>query len=416
MDKDNRIMIDTLLKSLRTALWFMFLTFPILAVRIDSLKNAVTVRWPAVIILGAVIFLISVLWHTAGLVKRSWFFRFDGFKQFIQRLPDQDALSPFMIRTTLGAAAVFMISLPFFASSYQTNVMINALLYVMLGLGLNIVVGLAGLLDLGYVAFYAVGAYLYALLNLHLGIGFWIALPMGAALAAFFGILLGIPVLRLKGDYLAIVTLGFGEIIRLILENWDRVFKGPSGISHISRPSLFGIGIMESSVHHAIIYMYYIVVVLVLSTFFFVSRLKHSRIGRALLALKEDEIACQAMGIDKMKTKLTAFALGATWAGMAGVIFAAKTTFINPASFTFMESAIILSIVVIGGMGSIPGVVLGAFFLVLLPEYFRELGDYRMLVFGGAMILVMVFKPRGLLENTKPTVTYVSQQTGPDTP
>lgn len=405
--------IKNILKSFLIAIWFMFLTFPFMAVSIDSLKNTVSVRWTSIGYVGIATFFLSFLWrdfmkrkdsekgrNTSNIIRRS-FVDLNHFKQKCILIP------------SLIAAFLLIALFPLFVSSYQTNIMTNALLYVMLGLGLNIVVGLAGLLDLGYVAFYAVGAYLYALLNHHFGISFWLALPLGAALASIFGILLGIPVLRLKGDYLAIVTLGFGEIIRLILENWDKVFFGPSGISHISRPSFFGIETMETSVHHAIVFMYYIVALLVLLTIFFVRRLKNSRIGRALLALKEDEIACQAMGIDKMRTKLTAFALGATWAGMAGVIFAAKTTFINPASFTFMESAIILSIVVIGGMGSVPGVIIGAFFLVLLPEYFRELGDYRMLVFGASMIVIMVFKPQGLIENTRTTYEIPQQALKP---
>ena len=212
------------------------------------------------------------------------------------------------------------------------------------------------MLDLGYVAFYAVGAYSYALLNHHFGLGFWTVLPIGALLAALFGILLGFPVLRLRGDYLAIVTLGFGEIIRLILENWNDFSKGPSGIANIPRPGFFG---LRMSLDESIIYLYYPDDLPgACSPIFVVNRLQDSRIGRAWIALREDEIACQAMGIDKTRTKLIAFALGAIWAGMVGVIFAAKTTFINPASFTFLESAIILSIVVLGGMGSIVGVIL----------------------------------------------------------
>jgi branched-chain amino acid transport system permease protein len=272
------------------------------------------------------------------------------------------------------------------------------LIYVMLGLGLNIVVGLAGLLDLGYVAFYAVGAYSYALLNYHFGLGFWVILPVGALLGAIFGILLGFPVLRLQGDYLAIVTLGFGEIIRLILENWNTFSFGPSGIANIPRPGFFGV---KMSLDEATVYLYFLMIALCLFTIFVVNRLQHSRIGRAWIALRDDEIACQAMGIDKTRTKLTAFALGAMWAGMVGVIFAAKTTFINPASFTFMESAMILSIVVLGGMGSIAGVIIGAFLLILTPEYLRAFSAYRMLVFGATMVLMMLFRPEGIVTNIR---------------
>ncbi|MBU1985749.1 MAG: branched-chain amino acid ABC transporter permease, partial [Proteobacteria bacterium] len=299
----------------------------------------------------------------------------------------------------LGAALAF----PQLFSTYQANIMTTALMYIVLGLGLNIVVGVAGLLDLGYVAFYAVGAYSYALLNLHFGMGFWTVLPIGGLLAALFGVLLGFPVLRLRGDYLAIVTLGFGEIIRLILENWNAFSKGPSGISNISRPGFFG---MEMSLDQAMIYMYYLMIGLLLVTIFVVNRLQDSRLGRAWLALREDEIACQAMGIDKTRTKLIAFSLGAFWAGLIGVIFAAKTTFVNPASFTFMESAIILSIVVLGGMGSIVGVILGALILVLLPEYLRALSEYRMLAFGAILVAMMIFKPEGLIAGVRRVYCY----------
>jgi branched-chain amino acid transport system permease protein len=264
----------------------------------------------------------------------------------------------------------------------------------MLGLGLNIVVGLAGLLDLGYVAFYAVGAYFYALMNHHFGLGFWVALPLAGLLAATFGILLGFPVLRLRGDYLAIVTLGFGEIIRLILENWNEFSFGPSGIAGISRPFTFG---FELTLQEQTVYLYYIMIALVLFTILVVGRLRNSRIGRAWIALREDEIACQAMGIDKTRTKLTAFALGATWAGMAGVFFAAQNTYVNPKSFTFLESAIILCIVVLGGMGSIIGVIIAALVLILLPEYLRVLADYRMLVFGAILMAMMIFRPQGIM-------------------
>lgn len=286
---------------------------------------------------------------------------------------------------------------------YQTNIMITALIYVTIALGLNIVVGLAGLLDLGYVAFYAVGAYSYALLNYHYGLGFWTVLPIGAGLAALFGIILGFPVLRLRGDYLAIVTLGFGEIIRLVLENWNEFSFGPSGIANIPRPGFFGI---DFSLRGATIYIYFLMIGLTLFTVFVVNRLQDSRIGRAWVALREDEVACQAMGIDKTKTKLTAFALGATWAGMGGVVFAAKTTFINPASFTIWESINILCIVVLGGMGSIIGVIIGAFVLILLPEYLRAFSEYRILLFGAVLVLMMVFRPGGIISNVRRTYKF----------
>ena len=332
-----------------------------------------------------------------------------GITQRSDRAAGTCFLEPRIYRPVLAAGALFAIAFPFLFSSYQTNIMTTALIYVMLGLGLNIVVGLAGLLDLGYVAFYAVGAYSYALLNHHFGLGFWMILPVGALLGALFGILLGFPVLRLRGDYLAIVTLGFGEIIRLILENWNAFSFGPSGIANIPRPGLFGI---RMTLSEATVYLYFLMIGLCLFTIFVVNRLQDSRIGRAWIALREDEVACQAMGIDKTKTKLTAFALGATWAGMVGVIFAAKTTFINPASFTFLESAMILSIVVLGGMGSIVGVIVGAFLLILTPEYLRAFTNYRMILFGTTMVLMMIFRPQGIVTNIRRIYRFKSKGKG----
>lgn len=304
-------------------------------------------------------------------------------------------------RCTVPVSAVFIVFIlifPFLFSAYQTNIMISALIYIMLGLGLNIVVGLAGQLVLGYAAFYAVGAYAYGLLNHHFGLGFWAVLPIGAVLAAIFGIIVAFPVLRLKGDYLAIVTLAFGEIIHLVLENWNDFSFGPSGIANISRPSFFG---LSMSLQSMTVYIFYIMILLCCITIVVVRRLHNSRIGRAWMALREDEIACEAMGIDKTKAKLSAFALGAMWAGMAGVVFAAKTAFINPASFTIWESIIILCIVVLGGMGSIAGVIVGAFILMLLPEYLRAFSEYRMLVFGLMLVLMMVFRPGGIISEVK---------------
>ncbi len=382
-----------LVKSLLVAAWFMFLTFPLMVIRVHPLERTIEWRWMNMIYVGVGSFFLSFIWRYLMERKDGGNSKEEGDtwqKRVGLRIRSDKRIS----LSGLIAIGIFIFIFPFIFSSYQTQIMITALMYVMLGLGLNIVVGLAGLLDLGYVAFYAVGAYCYALLNHHFGLSFWMALPLSGALAATFGILLGFPVLRLRGDYLAIVTLGFGEIIRLILENWNEFSFGPSGIAGISRPGFFG---MELSLQEHTVYLYFIMIMLVVLTVLVVSRLRNSRIGRAWIALREDEVACQAMGIDKTKTKLTAFALGATWAGLVGCIFAAKTTFINPASFTFMESAMILSIVVLGGMGSIVGVILGAFVLILLPEYLRAFSEYRMLAFGAAMVIIMVFRPQGII-------------------
>jgi branched-chain amino acid transport system permease protein len=320
------------------------------------------------------------------------------------------------------ALIAFAVALPFlpFADRQVVDIGILVMTYVMLGWGLNIVVGLAGLLDLGYVAFYAVGAYSYALLAQYFGFSFWISLPLAGAFAAGFGILLGFPVLRLRGDYLAIVTLGFGEMVRVILLNWTSLTNGPDGISGVPRPSFFGLpfkrrppeGIesfsqffgLEYSPIHRVIFLYYLILILALITNAFTLRIRKLPIGRAWEALREDEIACRSLGINPTNTKLSAFAIGAMFGGFAGSFFATRQGFISPESFTFIESAIILAVVVLGGMGSQVGVVIAAIILIGLPEWFRELQEFRMLAFGAGMVLIMIWRPRGLLSHRAPTV------------
>ena len=385
------------------SLWMMFLTFPIMVIRVNTIDDIIEWRWKRMFMVGIGTFFLSFLWRYLHSKKET------GKKKAETGESETLPLAQRLIkdrRFSVPAAitlAVFIVAFPFIFSMYQTNIMTTALIYVVVGLGLNIVVGLAGLLDLGYVAFYLVGAYSYALLNLHFGIGFWLALPIGAAFGFLFGILLGFPVLRLRGDYLAIVTLGFGEIIRLVMENWNQFSKGPSGIANIPRPGFFGI---DLSLHQSIIYVYFVMIGMVIFTVFVVKRLQDSRLGRAWIALREDEVACQAMGIDKTRTKLSAFALGATWAGLGGVVFAAKTTFINPASFTLWESITILCIVVLGGMGSILGVIAGALILILLPEYLRAFSEYRMLLFGAVLVIMMVFRPEGIITDVRKTYKF----------
>lgn len=390
------------------SLWFVFLTFPIMVIKVDPLERIVQWRWNNAVMVGIGTFVIYLFMQFLKYRKEHQpekkTSKGHAYQSVIHKILGNAKQRNILFVVLVAVILVF----PHFVSTYQTNIMITALMYVVLGLGLNIVVGLAGLLDLGFVAFYAVGAYSYALLNLHYGLGFWTVLPIGGGLAAFAGILLGFPVLRLRGDYLAIVTLGFGEIIRLVLENWGEFSKGPSGISNIARPGFFG---MELSLEGSMLYIYYIMIVLLIFTIFVVNRLQDSRLGRAWIALREDEIACQAMGIDKQKTKLAAFSLGAFWAGSMGVIFAAKTTFVNPASFTFLESAIILSIVVLGGMGSIVGVIIGALILILLPEYLRALSEYRMLAFGAILVAMMIFRPQGLIANVRRTYRFQKKTT-----
>lgn len=307
---------------------------------------------------------------------------------------------------------------PFFGSRGAVDIATLILIYVMLGLGLNIVVGLAGLLDLGYVGFYAVGAYSYAMLSHYLGWSFWVCLPIAGLMAATFGFLLGFPVLRLRGDYLAIVTLGFGEIIRLFLRNLTDWTGGPNGISNIEKPTFFGLtferraaegmqtfheffGLQYNSINK-VIFLYLVALLLALLALFVINRLLRMPIGRAWEALREDEIACRALGLNPTVIKLSAFTLGACFAGFAGSFFAARQGLVTPESFTFIESAIILAIVVLGGMGSQLGVILAAIVMILLPEMMREFSEYRMLMFGALMVLMMIWRPQGLLPMQRP--------------
>ena len=279
---------------------------------------------------------------------------------------------------------------PQLTDRYAHDVAIQVLIYVCLGLGLNVVIGLAGLLDLGYIAFYGVGAYTYALMSINFGMSFWFCLPIAVVMAAIAGCIIGYPTLRMRGDYLAIVTLGFGEIFRLILLNWMELTNGPNGILGIARPELFGYQFKSLSS------LYYIILGIAIVTMIAVYRLNYSRIGRAWEAIREDETAAGLMGVNTFLIKLLAYAMGATFAGLAGAFFAARMRFVGPESFTFLESAMVLAMVVLGGMGSIPGVILGVLALVVLPEVFRDFELYRMLVFGGSMTLMMLVRPKGI--------------------
>jgi branched-chain amino acid transport system permease protein len=321
-------------------------------------------------------------------------------------------------RFVAPALLVLAAVLPFVAGRYWIDLGTLILIYVMLGWGLTIVVGLAGLLDLGYVAFYAVGAYSYALFATNFGLGFWECLPIAGALAALWGMILGFPVLRLRGDYLAIVTLAFGEIIRVVLLNWVSLTNGPNGILGIPRPTLFGLqftaaggpdtfagffGIPYSPTQR-LAFLYYVILGLALLTNWVSLRLRRVALGRAWEALREDEIACRSLGINVTVTKLTAFSIGAMFGGFAGAFFATREAFISPESFTFIESAIVLAIVVLGGLGSQLGVALAALVMIGFSELFRDLAEYRMLIFGLALVVVMVLRPRGLVSGRTPTV------------
>ena len=344
---------------------------------------------------------------------------------------------------------VAAVALPFSGSRYYIDLGTLVLTYIMLGWGLNIVVGLAGLLDLGYVAFYAVGAYAYALLATTFGLGFWTCLPLAGILAALWGVMLGFPVLRLRGDYLAIVTLAFGEIIRIVLINWVSLTNGPNGITGIPRPTLFGLAFsmdggpgtfggffnIEPEVIQRIIFLYYVILGLALLTNWVSLRLRRLPLGRAWEALREDEVACRSLGINVRNTKLTAFGIGAMFGGFAGAFFATRQAFISPESFTFIESATVLAIVVLGGLGSQLGVALAAIVMVggleALRDFLSFLGDqmnsplfagiandlplYRMLIFGLALVVMMVLRPRGLVTGRTPSVALTKvKEIAPD--
>ncbi|MCX9115199.1 high-affinity branched-chain amino acid ABC transporter permease LivM [Aeromonas veronii] len=339
-----------------------------------------------------------------------------GFTKLVLPSPEE---APKLYNLTAVLVLLFAVSWPFMASRGAIDLATLTLIYIMLGLGLNVVVGLAGLLDLGYVGFYAVGAYSYALLNTYFGLSFWECLPIAGLMAATFGFLLGFPVLRLRGDYLAIVTLGFGEIIRILLNNMTTLTGGPNGISGIPKPTLAGLEFNRTvkdggfdtfhnffgityNANHKVIFLYLMALVLVVVTLFVINRLLRMPLGRAWEALREDEIACKSLGLNPTIIKLTAFTIGATFAGFAGSFFASRQGFISPESFVFIESAIVLAIVVLGGMGSQIGVVLAAIVMTVLPELAREFNEYRMLMFGLLMVFMMIWRPQGLLPMTRP--------------
>lgn len=337
-----------------------------------------------------------------------------GFTKLVLPSPEE---APKLYNLTAVLVLLFAVSWPFMASRGAIDLATLTLIYIMLGL--NVVVGLAGLLDLGYVGFYAVGAYSYALLNTYFGLSFWECLPIAGLMAATFGFLLGFPVLRLRGDYLAIVTLGFGEIIRILLNNMTTLTGGPNGISGIPKPTLGGLEFNRTvkdggfdtfhnffgityNANHKVIFLYLMALVLVVVTLFVINRLLRMPLGRAWEALREDEIACKSLGLNPTIIKLTAFTIGATFAGFAGSFFASRQGFISPESFVFIESAIVLAIVVLGGMGSQIGVVLAAIVMTVLPELAREFNEYRMLMFGLLMVFMMIWRPQGLLPMTRP--------------
>ncbi|KAF1048976.1 high-affinity branched-chain amino acid ABC transporter permease LivM [Xylophilus sp.] len=370
---------------------------------------------------------LPVLWGAvlvfAVQLARPWLARpFAGVAARLPALPALPSKPSAGRRAALAIVLLAAVAWPFFGGRSQVDVATLVLIYIMLGLGLNIVVGFAGLLDLGFVGFYAVGAYTYALLFHWAGWGFWQALPVAGTASALFGFVLGFPVLRLRGDYLAIVTLGFGEIIRLLLVNLTEFTGGPDGISGIPKPSVLGLEMarrpsteggttfhellgLDFSNQHMVVYLYLMALLLAIVTLVVSNRLVRMPIGRAWEALREDEIACRSLGLNPTRIKLSAFTLGAMFAGFGGAFFAARQGAVTPESFTFIESALILAIVVLGGMGSQLGVILAAIILTVLPEVAREFAEYRMLMFGLVMVLMMVWRPQGLLPMQRPHVS-----------
>lgn len=365
-------------------IWFLILLWPMLGITPDGLEFSKTFKVFGYVAVAALIIMFFYQIEQAGKIDvvGKPVKALGGVAQVVYEKTPRWIL----LAVVLGLAIAY----PLLTGRYAHDVAIQVLVYVCLGLGLNVVIGLAGLLDLGYIAFYGVGAYTYALMNLNYGLSFWLSLPVAGLTAAIAGCIIGYPTLRMRGDYLAIVTLGFGEIVRLILNNWMSLTNGPNGILSIPRPEIFGYSFRSLSS------MYYVILGIAVITILSVYRLNYSRIGRAWEAIREDETAAELMGVNTFILKLLAYATGATFAGFAGAFFSARMKFVGPESFTFLESAMVLAMVILGGMGSIPGVILGVLALVALPELFREFQLYRMLVFGGAMTLMMLVRPAGI--------------------
>jgi len=376
--------------------WFYLLLWPLMGITPEGLKFKDSLQvWGIVIVASLFCLLLWLLKERGGLnfIGHPLGRTHSRVRKVYQSMP---AWTGMLLMFCIACA------IPFIADRYVLDVSINVLIYVCLGLGLNIVIGLCGLLDLGYIAFYGVGAYTYALLSVTYGLSFWLSLPIAALFASIAGCIIGYPTLRMRGDYLAIVTLGFGEIVRIILNNWMSLTNGPNGVLGIKAPGLyypsFQDGMQWMHIYlKKLPYLYFIILGLTIFTIVAVYRLNYSRIGRAWEAIREDETAAELMGVNTFIFKLYAYAMGAVFGGLAGAFFAARMRFVSPGSFTFIESAMVLSMVVLGGMASIPGIFVGALLLIALPEVFREFESFRMLAFGAAMTVMMIFRPKGII-------------------
>ncbi len=379
------------------ALWFTILTFPIMVMQISN-NAEITWHWYRLILVFVIPFLASLLYlqynhHRKTTPKKT---------REYSIIRDIKAVLSRQIIPLIAIGTILIIIFPFIAPLYYIKVIIKTLIFLILALGLNVIVGLGGLLNLGHAAFFAVGAYTYGLLYHYFGITFWYALPISAGTGMIIGILIAFPVLNLRGDYLAIITLAFGEIVRILLLNLSDITNGPRGIANIPAPGLFGI---QFKLLQSNRYIYFVILATLALIIFVVRRLEHSRIGRAWEAMREDSIASEAMGVHQVFTKVSAFAIGSCIAGIAGALFAGSIGYINPSSFTVWESIIVLCIIVLGGMGSVSGAVLGAVILILLPEYLRFLSDYRLLVFGAMLIIMMQFRPGGFIQKRRKIYT-----------
>jgi branched-chain amino acid transport system permease protein len=420
---------DAVKRAFIAALVTLGLSFPIVALKTDvnvANRLVLTERWGLAAALAAIAFAAVLALSLAGPAVAA---------RFAARKPGPAAPPHPFVRYLPRIGLLLLLAFPFIAMGIAAaggpgvlkvmdNYGIQILTYVLLGWGLNITVGLAGLLDLGYVAFYAVGAYSSALLAKTYGLTFWLALPLAGILAAFWGLLIGLPVLRLRGDYLAIVTLAFAEILRLVIINLVPVTGGYAGISSIPKPSIFGFslgsepsGLAATLGLPRLTFMYYLLLAIALFAYWVTTRLRRLPVGRAWEAMREDEIACRSLGINTVATKLSALAAGAFFGGLAGAFFATHQGFISPKSFEFMESAVIVAIVVLGGLGSMVGAAIAAAVMIGGTELLRELTvlkavfgpdfdptQYRMLLFGLAMVVLMVLRPKGLVSSREPSV------------
>jgi branched-chain amino acid transport system permease protein len=404
----------TLPKVLLYAFWFTLLAFPIVGIRMtDYPQNGIEFRLTPLIIGGVVLF-IGALYLGLSKVKLTFISDALG-AAFAPVKPMVNTLAkPSSIKIEIILFCLFLLILPAMLTGKYMNLAIDTGIYIILALGLNVVVGLAGLLVLGYAGFWAIGAYAYALASLDFNCPFWLGLVIGGGVAAIFGLLVGLPSLRLRGDYLAIVTLGFGELIRYLLKNLPAYTGGEKGLPN---------ELIRGEIHHPTIgpwilsqpiYYYYLTLIFVVITVIMLERLNNSRMGRALIAVREDELAATTMGINATKMKIMAFVISAAWAGLAGVLYAAKINYVSPESFRFDQSALILAMVILGGMGSTFGVILGAIILYIIPWFIRDqfpaFQDYRLLIYGATMVLMMLFRPQGLISSKRRKVELVAEE------